>query len=85
MVGGVVGLELLVGRVLHVDWVVSDDWGHRGVVAHHCLCTLLAAQFQKGLQEEAKRNIMHKIKIVAKVLSCFWHFSCCTIISTTSI
>lgn len=35
LVGGVVCLELFVGRVLHVNGVVSDDGGGRGVVAHH--------------------------------------------------
>lgn len=58
LVGGVVSLELLVGRVLHVNWVVSDDGSDGGVVADHCLCALLAAQFQEGLQgEEEQKNI----------------------------
>lgn len=73
MVGGVVSLELLVGRVLHVNWVVSDDGSHGGVVADHCLCTLLTAQFQEGLQGEEQRNIdlplVHKIKILAETIT----------------
>lgn len=72
MVGGVVCLELLVGRVLHVNWVVSDDRSDRGVVAHHCLCTLLTAQFQEGLQGKIERNIYfpiaHKIKFLAETI-----------------
>lgn len=45
LVGGVVSLQLLMSRVLHVNGVVSDDGGHRRVVAHHRLCTLLAGHF----------------------------------------
>lgn len=57
------------GRVLHVNWVVSDDGSDGGVVADHCLCTLLTAQFQEGLQGVGvgeQKNIdlplVHKIK-----------------------
>lgn len=50
LVGGVVCLELLMGWVLHVNGMVSDDRGDRGVVADHRLCTLLAVQFQERLQ-----------------------------------
>lgn len=57
LVGGVVRLELLMGRVLHVDWVVSDDRGDRGVVAHHRLCTLFAVQLQECLQGRSQQYI----------------------------
>lgn len=50
LVRGVIRLELLMGWVLHVDWVVSDDGGDRGVVAHHCLCTLFTIKLQESLQ-----------------------------------
>lgn len=59
LVRGVVRLELLVSRVLHVNWVVSDDGGDRGVVAHHRLRTLLTVQFQEGLQGEDQRGLVH--------------------------
>lgn len=99
MVGGVVSLELLVGRVLHVNRVVSDDGSHGGVVAHHCLCALLTAQFQKGLQGEEQRNIdlplVHKVKILNETItvqalvlfrtSCSFFVSCYTLNSSTSI
>lgn len=61
------------GRVLHVNGVVSDEGSHGGVVADHCLCTLLTAQFQEGLQGEEQRSIdfplVHKIKIPAEAIT----------------
>ena len=49
LVGGVVGLELLVGGVLDVDRVVPDERGDGGVVAHHRLGALLAVELQERL------------------------------------
>ena len=49
LVGGVVGLQLLVGGVLDVHRVVADQRGDGGVVAHHGLGRLLAVQLQECL------------------------------------
>lgn len=54
LVGRVVGLELLVSGVLHVNGVVSDVGRDRRVVIHHSLSTLLTVEFQECLQGHSK-------------------------------
>ena len=56
LVGGVVGLELLVGGVLDVDGVVPDERGDGGVVAHHRLGALLAVELQERLRARTTRR-----------------------------
>ena len=56
LVGGVVGLELLVGGVLDVDGVVPDERGDGGVVAHHRLGALLAVELQERLHARRTRR-----------------------------